>query len=72
MQDVPQRLHFLEAPSGAKRDARQGVIGDRHRKSRGVPQDIVHVAEERATVDGARVIIDGADAAMDAVINPPG
>ncbi|MBT5837372.1 MAG: phosphoribosylglycinamide formyltransferase [Rhodospirillaceae bacterium] len=30
------------------------------------------IAEERATVDGARVIIDGADAAMDAVINPPG
>ncbi|MBT3553532.1 MAG: phosphoribosylglycinamide formyltransferase [Rhodospirillaceae bacterium] len=30
------------------------------------------IAEERATVDGARVIIDGADAAMEAVINPPG
>ena len=30
------------------------------------------IAEGRAIVDGARVIIDGADAAMGAVINPPG
>src|SRR5258705_41920 len=57
-QHVPEGLHLLEAAPGAERDARQRIVGDRHRQAGGVTQHQIEIRQQRAAAGQHDALVD--------------
>src|SRR4051794_21903692 len=57
-QHMPQRLHLLERPSGAERDATERIVGDRNRQTGRMPDDMIEIGEERAAAGQHDPLVD--------------
>ena len=57
-QDVPERLQFLKAAAGAERNAGKRILGNRNRQPRGIAQNAIDIAKQRAAAGHDNALLD--------------